>query len=314
MPIFVTMKLSVIIPVFRVETTLVRCAESVLSQSFRDLEVILVDDGSPDRCPRLCDTLAQEDARVRVVHQSNKGLGEARNTGIRWARGTYITFVDSDDEVSPGTYQALMDEIASRHGTDDLVEYPILEHAGNGKREHRLSFPGKTYRDMKSYWLEGEAYRHTYACNKIYRRTLFEQVRFPTGKAFEDAYTLPQLLKHCRQVYTCARGLYLYRWNPRGITARAEGKALTDLLEAHLRIPGILELEALPPRLGKAADRYYACVLNIQLDVFEETGKSPLLPARPCRGSLKSILLYLIGMEKLCRLNRLLHLIFRPRS
>lgn len=99
------MKLSIIIPVYRTQDTLERCLESILQQSFTDYEMILVDDGSDDGCPQLCDEYARKDARIRVIHKANGGLSDARNAGIRKARGEYITFVDSDDEMVDNTLE-----------------------------------------------------------------------------------------------------------------------------------------------------------------------------------------------------------------
>lgn len=98
------MKLSVVIPVFCVESTLDRCVESVLAQDVDDMEVILVDDGSPDDCPRLCDEWAKRDSRISVIHKSNGGLSDARNAGLDVACGQYITFVDSDDWLLSNTW------------------------------------------------------------------------------------------------------------------------------------------------------------------------------------------------------------------
>ena len=105
--------ISVIVPVYRVEAYLERCVKSILSQTYKNLEVILVDDGSPDQCPAICDACAEKDARVKVIHQENKGLSGARNAGINAASGEYLAFVDSDDYVSPHfieeLYQLLQD-------------------------------------------------------------------------------------------------------------------------------------------------------------------------------------------------------------
>ena len=105
------MKLSVVIPVYRVESTLDRCVESVLRQHVDDMEVILVDDGSPDRCPQLCDEWARRDSRIRVVHKPNGGLSDARNAGIDIATGDYIAFVDSDDWIADDTYAPLLERM-----------------------------------------------------------------------------------------------------------------------------------------------------------------------------------------------------------
>ena len=111
---FANMKLSVIIPVYRVEDTLDRCVESVLCQSVDEMEVILVDDGSPDQCPAKCDLWAEKDARIRVIHKENGGLSDARNAGIDIAQGDFITFVDSDDYLEADTWQAATAAMAGR--------------------------------------------------------------------------------------------------------------------------------------------------------------------------------------------------------
>ena len=175
------MKLSVVIPVFRVENTLRRCVESVLTQSYTDLQVILVDDGSPDSC---------QANRIQVVHQENRGLSDARNSGIQMADGEYITFIDSDDCLSPDTYKPLMETLL-RNPVIDMIEYPVVEHEGKGTETKLLTFTPEVFTDMHRYWLEAKAYTHTYAWNKIYRRKLFSTVRYPRGRVFEDVFTLP---------------------------------------------------------------------------------------------------------------------------
>ena len=107
------MKLSIIIPVYKTQDTLDRCLQSVLQQSFTDYEIILIDDESPDDCPKLCDEYAQKDEKIQVFHKKNGGLSDARNFGIRQAKGEYITFIDSDDAIAPNTLQYIMDELTA---------------------------------------------------------------------------------------------------------------------------------------------------------------------------------------------------------
>ena len=123
---FCGVKLSVVIPVYNVESTLKQCVDSVLRQNYEYMEVILVDDGSPDGCPQICDTYAQNHPQVKAIHQANGGLSAARNAGIGIAQGEYITFVDSDDWLQEGTYSTLMG-ILDSHPDLDLIEFPIME-------------------------------------------------------------------------------------------------------------------------------------------------------------------------------------------
>lgn len=228
------MKLSVIIPVYRADATLKRCVESVLSQGCESMEVILVDDGSPDDCPRQCDDWAQRDARIRTIHKANGGLSDARNAGLEIATGDYLTFVDADDYLAPNTYQQLMKQLCESPETD-LLEYPAYIRYG-ASDQHRLTFRRQTFSDATKYWYATQAYEHCYACNKLYRASLFDDIRFPVGRVFEDTFTLPQLIKKARRISTTNTGLYYYLPNPKGITMNADGKALQMLLESHLEM------------------------------------------------------------------------------
>lgn len=295
--IFAVMKLSVVIPVYRVEDTLDRCVESVVNQSVDDLEVILVDDGSPDHCPQQCDNWVTRDRRICVIHQQNGGLSAARNAGIEKATGDYITFVDSDDYLAEDTYRPLLRQL-SLHPEYDILEYPIAQ---------RLSLTDQEYHDMNDYWLGCKAYLHTFAWNKIYRRVLFNLIRYPQGKVFEDVYTLPLLLQQVKVLATTSTGCYHYTKNPQGITATADGTALTMLLDAHLQHTMPMD------------DAYYLHLANIQMDVWERT-KAPLrLPRRHLntnrfqgRERWKAIAINIIGLQPLCKINKIIHLFKTP--
>ena len=184
------MKLSIIIPVYRVEDTLDKCVESVLKQDYDNMEIILVDDGSPDNCPQKCDDWARKDTRIRVIHKANGGLSDARNAALDIVQGDYITFVDSDDFISLSTYGPLMDTLSKRQDIN-ILEYPVFINYRSTK-QRKLDFTEETvYDNISDYWYKGQAYLHSYACNKIYRASLFEEIRFPRGIVFEDIHTLP---------------------------------------------------------------------------------------------------------------------------
>ena len=183
----------------------------------------------------------------------------------------------------------------------DILEYPMCCHYGSG-RQQMLSLGRHDYSDAADYWLRGHAYEHSYACNKVYRRSLFQNVRYPAGRVFEDMATLPLLLQIAGRISTADCGCYYYADNPQGITATATGQDLQMLLEAHLRA---MELWC--------DDRYYMHVLNIQLDVSRLTGQAPVLPMRrvsPLSSGLdmphrlKALLLRMTGTERLCRIHQ----------
>ena len=120
------MKLSIIIPVYHTQDTLPRCLDSILRQSFTDYEVILVDDGSTDDSPKICDAYSRQDGRVKVIHKENGGLSDARNAGILQAKGEYITFIDSDDTIAEDTLSLVIEKIITYPETD-ILEYPVME-------------------------------------------------------------------------------------------------------------------------------------------------------------------------------------------
>ena len=307
------MKLSIIIPVYRVEATLNRCIESVVTQDFNDFELILVDDGSPDNCPQLCDSWAAKDQRISVIHKSNGGLSDARNAGIDIAQGDYLTFIDSDDYIAEQTLAPLMLKLTENPDID-ILEYPVFVFYGSPK-QYMLDFQGDmVYHDMDDYWFEDQAYQHSYACNKIYRTGLFQDVRFPKDIIFEDIHTLPQLLKKAKTVITTSQGLYYYCMNDSGITATADGNALRMLLQPHVEIIRNCQ------RQDRDFQIYYLHVLNIQMDVYELTGDDPILPFHTLSPShfegvpkLKAIVLNMLGINNICKLNKTIHKLWRNR-
>lgn len=324
--------LSIIVPVYKVESTLDACLESIVGQSFTDYQLILVDDGSPDKCPVMCDEWAGRDSRIRVVHKANGGLSDARNAGIDAATGRYLMFVDSDDELADDTLEPLM-TIVAEHPEIDILEFPVSKITVDGQgNEHSAvtSFGGadngiaQTYTDMRDYWLNGRAYEHSYAWNKLYRKSLFDDVRFPVGRVFEDIHTLPQLLRHVKMLATTNAGMYLYRYNPRGITGTAGGREFAMFLDSHITV--LRDLFAapdgrlvIPPTTD--ANRYYMRVVDIQLLLSEYTGENPILPQ--CRVALaglsavhkaKAVLINTIGLSLLCKINHKLRKTFHRKK
>ncbi len=305
------MKISVIIPVFRVERTIKRCVDSVLRQTCSDWEMILVDDGSDDSSPRICDAYAAADSRISVIHCPNKGLGAARNSGIDAAGGECLMFLDSDDALHPDTLMQLS-EIMERHKEYDFVEFPIFRYYGNNLRQSLLSFTPQTFTDKWDYWFNANAYQHSYACNKIFRARVFSGIHFREGKKFEDLHTLPHILDACSQFATTNKGLYYYYDNSNGITATA-GRGLSDLLEGHIQVLRDSLRWQRPTGIDrKAFGAYYAHVVNIQIDVSERCGnESIVLPVLPYWNTPKLMVLHLIGMKALCQFNKTLHRLWR---
>lgn len=328
------MKLSIIIPVYQTQDTIDRCIESILQQSFTDYEIILVDDGSDYECSQLCDKYPQKDRRITTIHKENGGLSDARNTGIKHSKGEYITFIDSDDAIQNYTLQALMDEI-NKYPETDVLEYPIMERIGHSHKEQLLAFTPRNYNNCWEYWLNEQAYLHTYACNKIFRRCLFKNVSFPKGKTFEDVQTIPFLIglistegtfQQKVKIRVTNKGCYLYYWNNKGITASAKYE---DLLSLYIgqsmalihTFKTIGNREDIMQKYQLSINIYLTQILNVLLDLFEISGKyencaplikyTKLINNKGLINSLKLKLLLIIGYKRLCKLNRLIHKIYR---
>lgn len=216
-------KISVIIPVYMVEPYLCRCVDSVLAQTYKNLEIILVDDGSPDNCGAICDEYARRDARIKVIHKENGGLSDARNAGLDVCTGEYIAFVDSDDWIEPNMYEKLL-SYAEEHDAQIAV---------GGVSDELLTDSGVTVVKTTMHnavcvevLANTEAMRRYFhgswaAWDKIYRREIFEDVRYPVGEINEDeAIVLCVLEKSSRVVYT-NEVFYHYIRRPESITTNA---------------------------------------------------------------------------------------------
>ena len=223
------MKLSIIVPVYKVRRHLQRCIESILQQTYTDYELILVDDGSPDNCGAICDRYAQECDKVKVIHKKNGGLSSARNAGLAAAQGEYITFVDGDDTVASGTYYYNMRILLSNPDID-ILEYPVTEHYET-PQSNVVSFSPQKITGSESIfrdWIKRKGYMHCYACNKIYRAELFFFVRYPEGEVFEDILTTPMLIESSRAMYYSDAGFYYYHDNNEGISHKYSFKSLSN--------------------------------------------------------------------------------------
>lgn len=225
--------ISVVVPVYKVEPYLSRCVDSILNQSFSDFELILVDDGSPDRCGALCDAYASRDHRVHVIHQPNGGLSAARNTGICWALehsdSQWLAFVDSDDWVH-GDYLKRLYEAAVETGAR-------ISACGFVRTEGEPIAPvegGYRCLTAEDFYCSGEIPSGiaAIAWNKLYSKPLFNNVRFPVGKLHEDEFTTYRVIFSVDKVAYTPAGLYAYFQNTQGIMLSKWNPRRMHILEA----------------------------------------------------------------------------------
>lgn len=270
------MKLSIIVPVYKVEAYLHECIDSILQQTFRDYELILVDDQSPDSCGTICDAYAEEDERIRVIHRTqNGGLSAARNTGIEAATGEYLTFIDSDDFIGKDYLARAMRLTENNDEKADIVEMPmeVFYNAPTHYLYGSTADEDRTFTFPQSWisWIEMDGMAHTYACNKFCRRTLFKKLRFPEGRKFEDIHTVPRLMKNARCITFCGQTSpderYFYRYRHNSITTTATRYAFNDALKHHCPFISELAFTAFPVHPRYKA-RYFWQVTNILIDLL----------------------------------------------
>lgn len=251
-------KISVIVAIFDIEKYVRRCLDSILAQTYRELEIILVDDGSTDSCGAICDEYGGRDARVKVIHKKNGGLADARNAGIAVATGSFYIFVDGDDYLAPQMVQRLMETQRAADADITLCGYMCVDEAGNHQQPpHRMpkAFArAHTGREV----LSGTALEKTWvywlvSWNKLYRASLFDSVRYPVGKLHEDAFIMHRLYYAANRVACCDEMLYYYVQRPDSITNRRYSAQRLDEAEAFL---DWIDL-ALEKRLSKHAVRAF---------------------------------------------------------
>lgn len=224
--------ISVIVPVYKVEEYLDQCVSSIANQTYQNLEIILVDDGSPDRCPEMCDRWAEEDSRIKVVHKENGGLSDARNAGLKVATGHYVAFVDSDDliggDMVETLYNALYDTKADIAECDYVCFEDDLPHFEDCTDAKITSFSAE---EALKVLLE----KHDLYCvvwNKLYRRQLFNNLSFATEKLHEDVFFTYQAFGKSKSVVKIHRNMYYYRQRQNSIMGKSFSFGNLDALEA----------------------------------------------------------------------------------
>lgn len=202
--------ISVIVPVYNVEPYLRRCVDSILRQTYRNLEILLVDDGSTDRSGTICDACAQQDTRVKVIHQKNQGQAAARNHGIDQAKGEYLSFVDSDDFIDECMIKVLYCDLCETGADVAAIECQTFEREDEIKHESKMS--------SRQCMTGAEALRRVlildgiedFPVNKLYKKEIFENIRFPVGRVFEDLGTTYKILAGSNKVAFRPQPLYFY--------------------------------------------------------------------------------------------------------
>ena len=276
--------ISVIVPVYKVEAFLHRCVDSILAQTYTDFELILVDDGSPDRCGEICDVYAQKDSRIHVIHQKNGGLSAARNSGIDWVMkhsdSRWLAFVDSDDWVHPDFLKIL---------------YETAENTGCKISACGFFCTGgeaiPQYTDLKMECISADDYycgnyhkgATPAACAKLYNRSLFRKLRYPVGKLHEDEFTTYVMLYEVGRIGVTPAELYAYYQNPESITRSDWHPGRMHVLEA-------FEQQIEFARKNENKRLLNKVVLQSIYSIYEHLGKAPKVYQKELRRKLRTVL------------------------
>ncbi|MCQ2102485.1 MAG: glycosyltransferase [Fibrobacter sp.] len=212
--------ISVIVPIYKVEPYLRRCLDSIVNQTYTNLEIILVDDGSPDGCPAICDEYAAKDNRIVVIHKENGGLSDARNAGLDICKGEYISFVDSDDWIEKNYIEHLLTLIKNEHADIAIANHQLI--CTNGFIEYKGVFNNKIFHHSKfmKELIINAPIQFIVAWGKLYKREIFNDVRFPIKKIHEDQYTSYRLFYNAHKIVTTKKILYNYLKRPDSIMSQ----------------------------------------------------------------------------------------------
>ena len=223
---------SVIVPVYQVADYLEQCLQSLLQQSWKNFEVLLIDDGSTDGSAEICDAFAGRDPRFKVIHQTNQGVGAVRNVGLSKAQGAYIAFVDGDDYVAPDMLEKMLQ--SAREAKADLLICDYFTLSGD-QTEYKKQLPHEQiWRDDSFMQYVANEKILSFPWNKLYRKELFTEIRYPLGMVFEYQYIFHRLARKAKAIAYSNGAYYYYRINPDGLSRSLHTRNAYDCFTADL--------------------------------------------------------------------------------
>ena len=205
--------ISVIVPVYNVAEYLCRCIDSICNQTYRDLEIILVNDGSTDNSGEICENYAKKDNRIKVIHKANGGLSDARNAGIEFANGNYLAFVDSDDYISEDYFDVLYNALVNSNAEMALCNFIKVDEHGNEIDEKQKIEAEEKVLSKKDFYgqLNGKLHMmYVVSWCKLFKKEVFSEIRFPVGKIHEDEFLIHHIVDKCDKIVTIDKQMYYY--------------------------------------------------------------------------------------------------------
>ena len=298
--------ISVILPIYRVEKYLDRCLESITGQTYRNLEIILVDDGSPDRSGAICDAWAEKDARIRVIHKENAGAGAARNTGLDVATGDIVSMIDSDDYLEIHMYEHLM-----RLMTEDV---DIAECDICWTEEDDLPMEDGSDAKIRVCDVEEAMLLHIrdeIFCqtppNKLYRKNVIADIRFPEGNLIDDEYFTYKVIGNCRKLARSSACMYAYRQQPGSAMHKTFSLRRLQGLEAKVQRLSYLQQRMPSAEYEAKFDLFFTAVFMMQSCLRAFKGEE----LEQARQYIRSVLKQITPLEKNPEASRLKNLLLK---
>ena len=237
-------KISVIVPVYNVEQYLERCVDSIINQTYTNLEIILVNDGSTDNSGKLCDELAKKDERIRVIHKENGGLSDARNRGIDESESDLVGFIDSDDYIDSDMYEVLLKNLNDTDADLSMCAlYDVYNNTPEAQVTNKETWELSSEQAIKMV-MEAKILSVT-AVNKLYKKSLFSDLKFEVGKIAEDAFIMIKLLDKCEKIVATNEKKYYYVHRENSITTQKFSTKFLNVIEAYEQNSNII-LEKYP--------------------------------------------------------------------
>lgn len=261
-------KVSVIIPIYNVQEYLDECINSIVKQTYQNLEIILVDDGSPDSSPMICNEWEKQDDRIVVIHKENGGLSDARNAGLDRAKGQYYAFIDSDDYIQDNTIEIMLNAV--KKNKSEIAICNMIRFLEEGETlqfycptDHEVLYQGKQrYKTLNQ----------PSVCNKLFEAKLFEGIRFPKGKYYEDTFVYHEVLYRANNIVLTGTDSYWYLSREDSIVGQPQyTERYFDFIEAVYKRADFLLKHDVQPYAKEACLSLYAAIANAESNIEENT-------------------------------------------
>lgn len=282
-------KITIIVPIYKVENYINKCVDSILAQTHQNLEIILVDDGSPDRCPKICDDYCRRDKRVRCIHKKNGGLSDARNAGLDVATGDYIMFVDGDDYIVSNMIEKMHSALVEADADISICNFCYVDP--DGKYDYAEENKNLPVRDeviqagdvLKIKLKEDKSWYWVIACCKLYKKSIFDGLRFIVGKLHEDEFLLHEVFLNAGKVACLSDKFYFYQQRKDSIMGNRVNcrrldsvEALLTRCDALMAVSGFEQAAVFSLLAAASAFHGYYCSSHAHLDKMHKTRNKEL--------------------------------------